>query len=117
MGVNKTIIVSVIIIMASGLYTVLLSKQHASGLAGAAQNAAHPDQTRSKTVTRVVVGAYLLGIVVSVVDLLGGPFGHVAGMMLLVAVATALYAIIPDIAQRMGQHNTGGGGGGSSGFR
>ena len=103
MGVNKSIIVSVIIIMASGLYSVLVI-----------QRSTDPSK-RSSTVTKVVVGAYLLGIVVSLVDLLGGPFAHVGSMMLLVAVATALYAIIPDIAQRMGQRGTSpaSGGGGS----
>ena len=90
MGVNKTIIVSVLIIMATGIYTVLVIKHGASA-------------SRSSSVTKVVVGAYLLGLVVSLVDLLGGPFGHVGNMLLLVAVATALYAIIPDIAQRMQQ--------------
>lgn len=97
MPVNKTIVVSVLIIMASGLYTVMVIHPGSTigGFAGAALG------ERRKTVTKVVVGAYILGIVVSLVDLLGGPFAHVGAMMLLVAVATALYAIIPDIAQRL----------------
>lgn len=89
MGVNKTIIVAVIIIMASGLYTVLVATK--------------PAGTRSSNVTRVVVGAYLLGIAVSIVDLLGGPFRQVSNGLLLVAVLTALYAILPDIGQRVQQ--------------
>ena len=90
MGVNKKIIVAVLIIMASGLYTVLVIHNGS-------------DPKRSSTVTKVVVGAYILGIVVSLVDLLGGPFGQVANALLLVALATALYAVIPDLAQRFQQ--------------
>lgn len=105
MPINKRIIVAVIIIMATGLYQVLVIKGSQGGIGGVA----NPNPRRA-TVTRVVVGAYILGIVVSLVDLLGGPFAHVGAMMLLVATATALYAIIPDIAQRMGKRNEGAGG-------
>lgn len=100
MGINKTIIVSVVIIMAAGLYTVLVINRE-----GVTKGGMDLAGRTNSTVTKVIVGAYLLGIVVSVVDLLGGPFAHVGSLMLLLAVATALYAIIPDIANKLGQRN------------
>lgn len=86
MHVNRTIIVSTIIIMTAGLVNVLIIKNPAKQTTG-----------HARTVTRVVVGGYVLAIVVSLIDLLGGPFAHVGGMMLMVAVATAFFAIYPVV--------------------
>lgn len=85
---NGRIIVSVIILMAAGAYRVLVVKQ--KGVQG------------KVTLTRILVGGYILAIVASIIDLIGGPASTVAGLLMALAVMTALYAVIPDLFQRIG---------------
>lgn len=81
--VNGRIVVSVVILMAAGVYRILVAK------------------TSSATITRVIVGGYLLALVASIIDLVGGPGAAIAGLLLPLAVVTVLFAIIPDLFSRI----------------
>lgn len=89
---NGRIVVGVLILMAAGTYRVLVINHPAGN---------SPKTTQGATVTRVIVGGYILAIVASIIDLVGGPASTVAGLLLALAVMTALYAVIPDLFQRI----------------
>lgn len=89
-GVNRTIIVSTVLIMATGAYRVFLVKP--TGADGT---------SRTATLTRVIVGGYVLAIIASVIDLVGGPASQVAGLLLALAIMTAAYAVLPDLFSRI----------------
>lgn len=107
--VNGRIVVATIILMGAGVYRVLVVKSATRA----------PNDTRSTTVTRVIVGGYILAIFASIIDLVGGPASTIAGLLMMLAVATALYAIIPDLFSRFSKRGANGGaaagGGGSAG--
>lgn len=111
--INGRIVVSTLVLMAAGAYRVLLvDKSQGAKNSGA-----------SVTITRVLVGGYILALVVSIIDLVGGPASTLAGLLMALAVTTALYAVIPDLFARITKRRQssgssgGGGGGGTSGFR
>ncbi len=105
--INGRIVVSTLILMAAGAYRVLLVDKSASAGGGKA----------GVTITRVLVGGYILALVVSIIDLVGGPASTMAGLLMALAVTTALYAVIPDLFHRITQRrqSSGGGGGGGGG--
>lgn len=88
MHVNKPVVVATIVLIATGVYTVKLMKPDGSG-------------TRGRTITRVLVGGYLLAIIASIVDLVGGPAAAVASGLMMLAVAAALFAVLPDLLARL----------------
>lgn len=90
--VNGRIVVAVLVIMAAGAYRVLVIKS---------PGATAPSGASGVTITRVIVAGYLLGIVAAIIDLIGGPVSAVAGLMLALAVVTALYTVIPDLFSRI----------------
>lgn len=90
-GVNGKIVVSVVIIMAAGVYRILVVKSATKD----------PNSSSSTNLTRIIVGGYILAIVASIIDLIGGPGAVVAGLLLALAVTTALYAVLPDLFQRI----------------
>lgn len=81
--VNGRIVVSVIVLMVAGVYRLTVMK------------------TGGGNLTRVIVGAYMLAIVASIIDLVGGPISVLAGLLLMLAVGTALYSVIPDLISRI----------------
>lgn len=90
--VNGRIIVSVLILMAAGVYRFrVMGQRTAAG--------------RQITITRILVGGYVLAIVASIIDLAGGGIGTVAGLILALAVMTALFLVIPDLFSRISQRN------------
>lgn len=100
MNVNRTIVVATVLIVAAGAYNVIVvQKNHAR-----------------TTITRIIVGGYMLAILTAVIDLLtGGRSTPVTGGLLMVAVGTIILTILPDLLGRLGTHNantnpTGGGG-------
>ncbi|HEX9414107.1 MAG TPA: hypothetical protein VF916_11440 [Ktedonobacterales bacterium] len=86
--VNGRIVVSTLIIMAAGLYRVYVVRDFSTRGAGGV------------TLIRVIVGGYMLALVASIIDLAGGPASTVAGLLMGLAVLTALYAVLPDLFQR-----------------
>lgn len=88
--VNGRIIFSTLILMAAGVYRLQISKGKGGGT--------------STTLTRVLVGGYILALVASVIDLAGGPASEVSGLLMALAVFTALLAVLPDLFQRITQH-------------
>ena len=86
-SVNRTMIASVIIIMAAGIYKFFL-------ISGTSQNT---------SLTRIIVGGYMLGLLASFLDLLGPGVGQVVQwLLLLTAGGILLYVVLPDLAQRVG---------------
>lgn len=110
--INGRIIVATLVLMGAGVYRVLVVNKPAKG------NTSDPNSKRSVTITRVLVGGYMLAIVASVIDLVGGPASTIAGLLMMLAVMSALYAVLPDLFGRLGArgNTAGGGGGGASGF-
>lgn len=112
--VNGRIIVATVVLMGAGVYRVLVVNKPATG------NTSDPNAKRSVTITRVLVGGYMLAVVASIIDLVGGPASTIAGLLMGLAVMTALYAVLPDLFQRFAARRAnpggGGGGGGASGF-
>ena len=86
--VNRQIVVSVLILMSAGAYRVLV---------------VHPDpKTRpGVTLTRVLIGGYVLAIIASIVDLVSGVGSQIAGLLLGLAVTSALLAVLPDLVSRL----------------
>lgn len=104
--VNGRIVVATIILMGAGVYRVLVVKSATKA----------PNDTRSTTITRVIVGGYILAVFASIIDLVGGPASTIAGLLMMLAVMTALYAIIPDLFSRFSKRGgAAAGGGGSAG--
>lgn len=93
-AVNGRIIVGTLILMGAGVYRVLL-----------VPGTKDPNNTTSRSITRVLVGGYLLAIVASIIDLVGGPASAISGLLVALAVMTALYAILPDLLGRIAAHN------------
>lgn len=87
MHVNKTIIIGTIIIIVGGVYTT-------------AANAAKGSKGQDTLVTRVLIGGYLVAIVLSIADLFA-PLQALASAFLMLAVTTTLFAVLPDLAQRI----------------
>lgn len=85
MYVNKTLIIGTIIIIAAGSYSAL------------AQATAAKKQVN---LTRVFVGGYLVAIILAIADLFT-PLRGVATAFLWLAVTSALFVIIPDVAARI----------------
>lgn len=83
---NRQIITSVLIIMAAGAYRVLVVRP-APG-------------KQTLTVTRVLVGGYMLAIFAAIIDLVGGLGAQLSALLLGLAVMTALFAVIPDLFSR-----------------
>lgn len=85
--INRQIVISGLVLMAAGAYRVFLMT---------------PKTDRANvTLTRVLVGGYVLVILASVLDLVGGPAPAIAGGIMSLAVLTALYAVLPDLFQRI----------------
>jgi hypothetical protein len=96
-SVNRTIIAAVIIIMATGVYHFFLT----------------PGTSNKTTLTRIIVGAFMLGLFVSLFDLVGFGVGQVGTWLLMLAVGVALYTVIGDLYTRFsttGPGQTGAGG-------
>jgi hypothetical protein len=90
--VNRQIVTSVLIIMGAGAYRVLVIKP-APG-------------KHTLTLTRVIVGGYMLAIIASIIDLVGGLGAQLSNMLLGLAVMTALFAVIPDLFSRFSQRRS-----------
>lgn len=87
---NGRIIFSTLILMGVGIYRLQISK-NASGT--------------QLTLTRILVGAYLLAIIASILDLAGGQVSEVVGGIMMLAVFSALLLVIPDVFQRINAYN------------
>ena len=101
-GVNRTVVASVIIIMAAGIYHYFLQQGN-----------------KSTTLTRIIVGGYLLAFFASLFDLVGFGVGKVAGWVLMLAMAVAIFTVVSDIYSRVqtSQTVTRGAGGGHSNLK
>lgn len=94
MVVNRRIIVATLLIMATGVYTVL-AIEPATG------------SGKHTTLTRVIVGAYMLAIIVSVLDLVSPNIaGALGGGLLMVALLTALYAVLPNVFSKVNSNSS-----------
>jgi hypothetical protein len=82
-GPNRTIIAATIIIMVAGIYHYFLQSAN-----------------KSTTLTRILVGGYMLAFFASLLDLIGFGVGQVAGWILMLAVAASVYSVINDLASR-----------------
>lgn len=101
MQLNKPIIIGAFLIAGTGLYRVLILKD------------------TNSSATRVVMGSYLLALLLSLVDLIGGPASQIASGLMMLAVGANLLIVVPDIAGKITAQTTGaaaGGGGSAGGF-
>lgn len=87
--VNRTIVTATVIIMASGAYHFLVST-------------VKPNYT----LTRVIVGGFMLGFFASLFDLIGFGVGQVAGYILMLAMGVAIFTVIQDVMQRFNTTQT-----------
>jgi hypothetical protein len=103
-SVNRTIVASVIIIMAAGIYHLFL------------QSPGQNNIIKSPLLIRIVVGGYMLGLFASLFDLIGFGIGQVAGWLLMLAVGVAVVTVISDLVTRFSkqQNSTGTTGGGGT---
>ena len=85
--VNRPIVISVVILMAAGAYRVLVVKPD-------------PKTRPGVTLTRVLIGGYILAVIASVLDLVSGVGSQIAGMLLGLAVTSAMLAVLPDLLSR-----------------
>lgn len=85
---NKQIILATVIIAAAGAYYVILIKPTGS------------------SITKVLVGAYMTAILASIADLVSPETSAIAGGLMMLAVVTALFVVLPDMLSRITQHNT-----------
>lgn len=100
--INGRIITSVLILTAAGIYRFrVMGQKTAAG--------------RQITITRILVGGYILAIVASIIDLAGGQVGAIAGLLLALALLTALFTILPDLFARIGMRQNSDQGGRSGG--
>lgn len=83
MNLNRRIIISGVLLIAAGVYRVVVVKD------------------TKTTLTRVIVGGYLLMVLASLIDLVGGPVGQISSLLLTLALGTLALAILPDIASRI----------------
>lgn len=88
-SVNRTIVVSVVIIMAAGVYHFFLQGGN-----------------KNTTLTRIIVGGYMLGLFASLFALVGGPVGQVAGWLLMLAMGVAAFTVITDLVSRYQKSST-----------
>ena len=84
-GANRTIIAGTLIIMASGAYHYFVN-------GGAKSNT---------TLTRIIVGGYMLGLIASLFDLIGLGVGQVAGWILMLAMGVAIFTVLTDLGPRL----------------
>ena len=85
--VNRQIVTSVLILMAAGAYRVLLAKKD-------------PKAKPGLSLTRVLIGGYVLAIIASIIDLVSGVGSQIAGLLLGLAVTSSLIAVLPDLISR-----------------
>ena len=97
-AVDRKLIAYVVIIMATGIYKFFLVK----------------DTSKHTTLTRIIIGGYMLGLFASLFDLVGSGLGQVANWMLLLAAGVAVLTVIQDIYDRYNNVATATSGGGSS---
>lgn len=83
MYTNPTIIVGTVLLVVGGAYIVVVMRQG------------------SHNYTKVVVGGYLLAITAGLIDLVSPEAGHVAGLLIMLAVGTLAFLIIPDLFSRI----------------
>lgn len=88
--VNRTMVASVVIIMATGIYHFFLTNKGASG-AKAAQSSA---------ITKILVGGFMLALFMSLFDLVGLGLDKISGALLMLAVGVAVFAIVNDLVSR-----------------
>lgn len=84
-NVNRSIVGSVIIITAAGLYHYFLG----GGGTGT-----------KTTITRIIVGGFMLGLIASFFEFFGFGVDKVAGYILMLAVAVAAFTVISDLVTR-----------------
>lgn len=82
MQVNRTIIIAAMLLTATGAYQVLWSRSHGQ---------------QSVTLTRVIIGGYMLAVIASIVDLVSPTIGYVAGLVMLLAVTTVALTIAGNL--------------------
>lgn len=82
MQINKQVVISALVLMGVGAYHIVVQKQ--GGL-----------------LSRVLIGGYLLALLASIAEFFGGPVAQVTGMLLALAVGTALLTIVGDIFARV----------------
>lgn len=83
MHANKTIVLAAVLLTATGAYQVLYSR-----LTG---------KNTGPTLTRVVVGGYMLAVIASVVDLISPSAGYVAGLLMMLALTTVALTIAGNL--------------------
>lgn len=81
---NRQIVISAVVIVAAGAYHLYV---------GTSNN--------KTTLTRIVIGGYLLALIASAFDLVGGPFTRVLGAIMVLAAGTAAATVLPDLASRI----------------
>lgn len=85
MHINSPLIIAGVLITAAGFYRVVVM------------------QNTTSNPTRVLVGGYVLVLIVSLFDLLGGGVGQLAYWILLLAFGTLLLTVLPDLGTRIGR--------------
>lgn len=83
MQVNRTIIIAAVLLIATGAYQVLWSRTHG--------------QPSGVTLTRVIIGGYMLALIASIVDLVSPTIGYLAGLVMLLAVTTVALTIAGNL--------------------
>lgn len=91
--VNRPIIISVMILMAAGTYRAFLVTRD-------------PTAKHATTITRILVGGYVLAIIASILDLVTPLGARLASLLLALAVTSAAVAILPDLISRFGFSST-----------
>ena len=87
--VNRQIVTSVLILMAAGAYRVFVVQKP------------DPKAKPGVSLTRVLIGGYVLAIIASVVDLVSGVGAQISGLLLGLAVTSSLIAVLPDLVSRL----------------
>lgn len=82
MRLNHTIIISGLILMAGGAYRVLVMKD-------------------GGFLTKVIVGGYVLVLLASFLDLIGGPISTFVGYLMWLAVGTVALGILSDVVKKL----------------
>lgn len=83
MHANKTIVLAAVLLTATGAYQVLYSRLNG--------------KNTGPTLTRVVVGGYMLAVIASVVDLISPSAGYVAGLLMMLALTTVALTIAGNL--------------------
>jgi hypothetical protein len=103
-GVNRTIIASVVIIMAAGIFHLVILQTVAR--IGPGNSNKYPLIT-GPGLTRVIVGAWMLGLIASIFDLIGSGVGQIAGWLLMLAVGVAVLTTVGDFVTFFGTQQPG----------